>query len=102
MKPIEVNIPADTPISAARQTLGDISSELAREWFADQLINTFDHYHLYYQPSNGQRPGQLIVATQEPEGFQLADARRLSPGWTVENAQAFIREAMNSLPILPM
>ena len=101
MKIVDVNIPANVPISEARRKLGDISWELAREWFATQVRDTFGHYHLYYLPSNAETPGQLTVNTEQPEGFQLANAQRLSPAWTVENAQAFIREAMNNLPILP-
>lgn len=102
MNIVIINIPANAPISETQRKLGDISGQLAREWFDAHCRNTSAHYHLYYRPSNAQTPGQLIVDVEEPEGFQLADARRLSPAWTVENAQAFIRQAMSGLPILPV
>jgi hypothetical protein len=96
-----VNISANDSIDEARRKLGEISWELAREWFTDQVRNAFAHYHLYYRPSNAETPGQLNINTEQPEGFQLAHTQRLSTAWTVENAQAFIHQAMRNLPILP-
>jgi hypothetical protein len=98
---MHVNIPIDTSISESRQMLETLALKLAREWFEGQCNNTFAYYYLYYRPSDVGVPGQLVVNTEAPDGFQLADTERLSPGWTVEKAKSVIYQAIYTLPILP-
>jgi len=101
MKVMDVNIPIETSISNTRQMLETIAFQLAREWFAAQCNNTFAYYYLYYRPSDTGVLGKLVVDTEAPDGFQMADTERLSPGWTVEKAKSVIYQAIYTLPILP-
>lgn len=45
--------------------------------------------------------GALTVATDKPEGFELSDGRRLTPGRTKDQTTAWIVEVSRRLPILP-
>ncbi len=101
MKVTDINIPIDASISDTRQMLETLALELAREWFASQCNNTFAYYYLYYRQSGIGVPGQLVVDTEAPDGFQMADTERLSPAWTVEKAKSVIYQAIYTLPILP-
>ncbi len=70
------------------------------DWYRAQCREPYASYFLYFKPSAGKVPGEVCLATAPPDGFQLADPRRISPAWTMEQAQRFITEVSQRLPIL--
>lgn len=69
-------------------------------WFRRQLENPCGAYFLYFRPSVGEIAGELRIETEAPDGFQLADNRRISPGWTTDRARRHIYDVWRTLPIL--
>ena len=59
---------------------------------------TGEGFYLYYLPQGMK----LAVSTgvNMPDGFELADARRIMPTWPKSRIASFIRETSRRLPIL--
>ena len=81
--------------------LWEIARESSEEWYKKQCRNEFGAYHLYFTPSTETEWGSLAIAENAPEGYQLADPRRLSPAWTREQVKRHIRDILQRLPVLP-
>jgi hypothetical protein len=67
------------------------------EWLRLQSCNLYGAYYLYYQV------GALkISSAATPDGFTLADSRRLGPSGDRLQIKAFIASVARRLPILPV
>ncbi|MCI0393265.1 MAG: hypothetical protein MOB07_31435 [Acidobacteria bacterium] len=110
---VDVNISAETPNDQMWLKLEALAYKLARLWHVAQGQNQFGHYHLYCKRSAVDVTGQLRIASEgevviengtpvlvAPDGFELADPTRFSPGWTVDQAKAFIFRISKGLEIL--
>lgn len=72
-----------------------------QEWTTQQFRDEWLHLHLYYRPSTPELAGDLRVCESAPEGYMLADGRRLSPAWTEQQVRYHIADISRRLPILP-
>lgn len=77
------------------QKLWSMTEESTKKWFDEQMRNPFGRFYLYYKPLGEH----LIIATEQPEGYQLANPERISPAWTLEQAQYRVRNMLNRLPL---
>ena len=75
-------------------------SELVKGWFSRQMRNPFGAFYLYFRPAEGESAGEIRIEEQAPDGFQIADGRRIAPGWTIERARCYIWDVWRTLPIL--
>jgi hypothetical protein len=81
--------------------LWEMAKEASDDWFRKQTRNEFCAYYLYFTPSTETEWGSLAIAEKTPEGYQLADPRRLYPGWSRTQVKNHIRGILQHLPILP-
>lgn len=81
--------------------LWEMAKEASEDWFKKQCRNEFGTYYLYFKPGTETGWGTLAVAENAPEGYQLADPRRLSPAWTRTQVKRHIRDILQTLPVLP-
>ena len=77
----------------ATQDVEKDARALAKQWYWKQMVNPYRQLYPFYAP------GRLTIAEKGPEGFSLADARRLGPNWTEDEAQRHL--AQNVLPTTP-
>ena len=74
---------------------------IANEWFKAQCQDACSALYLYFKRSNGAIPGDIKIAVEAPEGYELADQRRISPAWTAGQAENFVQSVYQHLPVLP-
>jgi hypothetical protein len=78
----------------------DLAGALARQWFRDQCAVPFEPFQVFYRPSAGAQPGDVVVSQHCPgAGYLVAGKMLLS--WTFEQARAHLYEIIRPLPILP-
>ena len=77
-----------------------LAGALARQWFRDQCAAPFEPFHVFYRPSDGAQPGDVVVTRTAP-GAEYRDAGKLSSGWTIDQARAHLYAIVQPLPILP-
>jgi len=73
----------------------ELSRVLKSQWFPMQSREPYASLYLWF------KRGQLVVAEKKPDGFELADPRRINPGGTVEQNHNLFREALGRVPCLP-
>lgn len=78
------------------QWLWEKSWRAAEQWFALQVREPWASLYLWYKPQGGE----LAVAPEKPEGFELGDGKRIGPNGTVEQVAARVHEVGRRLPIL--
>lgn len=79
-----------------------MAKEAAEEWFQKQRRNEFASLYLYFKRSTETEWGKLAIAEKAPSAdYEIADPRRLEPGWTRTQAKNHIRGILQHLPILP-
>ena len=71
--------------------------ELVTDWFTMQCANPYGAFYLYVKPAPD---GRLIVAEEAPEGYELAQAERISPAWDKPTAAYKIHQWARRLPVL--
>ena len=82
--------------------LHKLAKRCTQDWLKKQTRNIFAALYLYYRPSSGTVPGDVVVAEDPPSpDFVLADPQRLSPAWTTEQINRHIYTVIRRLPILP-
>jgi hypothetical protein len=84
-------------------TMFEIKITLAvDQWFYDQCHNEFGAYYAYYRRSipGVSECGDIAIAMDCPEGYELGMNERVSPGWEKSHARRFITAAARSWPIL--
>lgn len=70
-------------------------------WFQDQCHNVGAHYYLFYKESNQDSHGSLMIATKPLNvDWKQASDMRVSPAWSVNQAQYRCYEICRNLPIL--
>jgi hypothetical protein len=67
----------------------------ARLWFLLQSADNYAGLYLWF------KRGEVTVAAEKPDGFELATGERLSPAATEEQMKFRIVLILNKLPILP-
>jgi hypothetical protein len=73
----------------------EIATRESNSWYLSQVRDPYGAYYLYY------KPGDAIVATECPDGYKLADPRRISPGWTTEKTKIHLIDILRRTPFLP-
>jgi hypothetical protein len=81
--------------------IADTATRISSEWFRAQCADLYSAYYLYNKPSTDTEWGQLTIAADAPDGFELADPMRISVGWSVLQTQRFITEKARRLPMYP-
>ena len=76
------------------QWLWEEAEGCAKLWFEMQVRNPFQSYYLYH------KPGELTVAADKPDGFELATGERIKPNQTIWQCQQWIVNHSRRLPIL--
>ena len=80
----------------------DLAGALARQWFRDQCAAPFEPFHVFYRPSDGAQPGDVIIARAVPgPEYRQAGGRPVSGSWSIEQARAHLYAIIEPLPILP-
>lgn len=74
--------------------------QLVQGWFRRQVANPFDAYYLYFKPAVGEIAGEIRIETDAPEGFELADNRRIAPGGTTDSVRRHVYDVWRTLPML--
>jgi hypothetical protein len=77
-------------------------TKVVNEWFSAQCLDAFSAFYLYFKPSDGAKAGEIKIAVDAPEGFELADPQRISPAWSTNKAEWFVWEKIQRLPICPV
>ncbi|MDP2753892.1 MAG: hypothetical protein Q8P40_05825, partial [Nitrospirota bacterium] len=98
-KPVEAQPAAKPKIEPKvtdTQAIYKRAKEVAEWWFNSQMKNPFTEFYLYH------KVGDFRVAIETPEGYKLSDAQRISPAWTKEQAEQWIFDKVQRLPILPL
>lgn len=67
----------------------------ARVWFQLQSADQYAALYLWF------KRGEVTVAAEKPEGFELATGERISPAATEEQVRNRIALILQTLPILP-
>lgn len=75
--------------------LWDQAQAAAELWNREQRRDMFASLYLYHKPGNLTVCGNTV-----PDGFELADGRRLCPSGTIEQIRNRIYEVSRRLPIL--
>ena len=76
------------------------AAEAAASWFRQGSRDPFVDLYLYFRPSSPGAVGQLHVGPDAPEGFELADPRRIHGNQTELQACHWIAGVSRRLPIL--
>ena len=71
--------------------------QLAEEWFKAACADPWTPRYLCHKPVPN---GDMVVAADPPQGYQVSDPRRISPDWTETQTWRFIQEVSRHLPIL--
>jgi hypothetical protein len=75
--------------------------DIVRAWFRAQSLDPAGAFYLFFKMSNGQTIGALSIAQSAPEGFETDSPGRISPAWTMAQAERFVWDSWNRLPVLP-
>lgn len=71
------------------------------KWYRAQCEHA-GAYYLYFRPTDAQgNAGEIAIAMEAPGvEWQLAATERISSAWTIEQAQKWVWEIMQRLPIM--
>lgn len=80
--------------SEIEQWLWEQAKGCATTWYALQVQHPFSAFYLYF------KPGELVVDSELPAGYELAYGQRIAPNQTIEQCQYWIISIVRKLPIL--
>jgi hypothetical protein len=84
-------------IHAIEKHLHALIQPVVKGWFKSACADPFQQFFLWYLP----QAEQVQIATEKPgETWELASNYRISPAWTIEQAQAQCFKSLWSVPIL--
>lgn len=76
------------------QWLWEEAEGVAKTWWSLKVRNQFTSFYLYH------KPGELTVAAEAPDGFELSTGERIKPNQTIEQCRAWVVNQALRLPIL--
>lgn len=85
-----------------RQHFEEMISAVTDEAFQMLMRNSLEPIHLWFIASGEGKWGQLLVATQCPEGATAAADRSIPAHLTREQLRGWIRRRCEALPLFPV
>jgi len=79
----------------------DLAGALARQWFRDQCAAPFEPLYVFYRPSDGARPGDVVIARAAPDAEYQQAGAVIASSCSREQALHRIHNIVEPLPILP-
>lgn len=78
----------------------DLAGALTGQWFHAQCAAPFEPFYVFYRPSDGTQPGDVVIARAVP-GAEYQQAGVIPSGVSRQQALMRIHDIINPLPILP-
>ena len=79
----------------------DLAGALTRQWFRDQCAAPFEPLYVFYRPSDGARPGDVVIARAAPDAQYQQAGSVVASSWSIEQARSRVHDIIEPLPILP-